>query len=236
MFTTLLESRAARTRRTGGSLASIVMHTGVIAALVLVSANAAVPGPEEAQPTERLRLTRIETPPPPPPVNTPPQVYQNAPVPKGFQVVVPPIDIPLGVPPIDLTRAVTNEDDFSARGIVNGRANGTGTSPAPLIPSDGIYSELQVEKPVVLAPGASGPTYPDMLRSAGIEGVVLAQFVVDSTGRADVSTFKALNSDHALFTAAVRAALGRMRFIPAEVGNRKVAQLVQQPFQFSVTR
>ena len=69
-----------------------------------------------------------------------------------------------------------------------------------------------------------------------VEGTVLAQFVVDTTGRADVSTFTALRSDNALFTSAVRAALGRMRFLPAEVGGRKVPQLVQQPFQFTVTR
>ncbi len=237
MFNMLLESRAARSRRAVGSLASIVMHAGVVAALVIVSANAAVPEPEVAQPTERLRITTIETPPPPPPpVDAPAPVYQNAPVPKGFQMVVPPVDIPIGIPPIDLTAPVTNADDFTGRDLHNGRVDGTGTIAAPLLPSDGVYSLLQVERPVVLAPGATGPAYPDVLRAAGVEGVVLAQFVVDSTGRADVNTFKALTSDHALFTSAVRSALARMRFIPAEAGGRRVAQLVQQPFQFSVTR
>jgi protein TonB len=235
MFTTLLESRAARTRRTGGSLASIVMHAGVVAALVIASANASIPESAEPEPTERLRLTRVETP-PPPPVPAPAQVYQNAPVAKGFQVVVPPIDIPVGVPPIDLSAAVTNADDFTGRGLPNGRASGTGTTASSLLPEGGVFTERQVERPVMLVPGAAGPAYPDVLRSAGVEGVVLAQFVVDSTGRADLSTVHALNSDHALFTAAVRTALGRMRFLPAEAGGRKVAQLVQQPFQFSVTR
>ena len=87
-----------------------------------------------------------------------------------------------------------------------------------------------------MAPGAQGPQYPDMLRTAGIEGTVLAQFVVDTTGRAEMSTFKVLKSDNDLFSNAVKNALQRMRFLPAEVGGRKVKQLVQQPFQFSLNR
>jgi len=51
-----------------------------------------------------------------------------------------------------------------------------------------------------------------------------------------MSTFKALKSDNDLFTTSVKNALQRMRFLPAEVGGRKVKQLVQQPFQFSLNR
>ena len=39
-----------------------------------------------------------------------------------------------------------------------------------------------------------------MLRSANVEGEVLAQFVVDTTGRAEMGTFKVLKSSHDLFT------------------------------------
>ena len=73
-----------------------------------------------------------------------------------------------------------------------------------------------------------------MLRSAGITGDVIAQFVVNEDGRADMRTFKALSSSHPQFTAAVKAALPQMRFYPAEVGGRKVKQLVQQSFTFSL--
>jgi protein TonB len=34
----------------------------------------------------------------------------------------------------------------------------------------------------------------------------------------------------------VKNALPRMRFIPAEVGDKKVRQLVQQPFSFAITK
>jgi protein TonB len=47
-------------------------------------------------------------------------------------------------------------------------------------------------------------------------------------------TFKALSSSHELFTTAVRNVLPQMRFYPAETGGRKVKQLVQQAFKFSL--
>jgi len=63
-----------------------------------------------------------------------------------------------------------------------------------------------------------------------------AEFVVDTTGRVDMSQFKVLKSTHDLFVNAVKNALTSMRFYPAEIGGRKVKQLVQQPFNFSLTK
>ena len=102
--------------------------------------------------------------------------------------------------------------------------------------NDQPYFEFQVEKPVVGAPGSSQPRYPDILRQAGVEGEVLAMFVVDTTGKVEAGSFKVLKSTHDLFAQSVRTALPGMRFIPAEVGGRKVKQLVQQPFTFAITR
>jgi len=98
------------------------------------------------------------------------------------------------------------------------------------------YFEFQVEQPVTPAPGSTQPRYPDMLRRAGVEGEVLAQFVVDTTGRAEVGSLKILKSSHDLFVQSVQNALPQMRFIPAEVGGRKVKQLVQQPFTYSISK
>jgi beta-lactamase regulating signal transducer with metallopeptidase domain/outer membrane biosynthesis protein TonB len=114
------------------------------------------------------------------------------------------------------------------------------TSPSPLssrAPSTASepYFEFQVEKQVAPKPGNTGPKYPATLRAANVEGVVLAQFVVDTFGRADMRSFKVLKSDHDLFTATVESSLPGMEFTPAEVGNRKVKQLVQMPFQFSLS-
>jgi len=98
------------------------------------------------------------------------------------------------------------------------------------------YFDFQVEKPVAPIPGSGSPRYPQVLLSAGVEGQVLGQFVVDTLGRVELGSFKVIRSDHDLFTAAVRSALPAMRFLPAEVGGRKVRQVVQQPFVFNRQR
>jgi TonB family protein len=94
------------------------------------------------------------------------------------------------------------------------------------------FFEYQVEKQARNVSGQQ-PKYPDELRAAKVEGQVLAQFVVDTTGHVEPATFRVLLSSHALFTQAVRDALPGMQFLPAEVGGRKVRQLVQQPFVFT---
>jgi TonB family protein len=96
------------------------------------------------------------------------------------------------------------------------------------------YYEYQVEKQASPDPRNKAPRYPDMMRSANVEGQVLMQFVVGTNGVADTSTFKVLMSTHQLFTNAVLAALPTMRFFPAEVGGKPVKQLVQMPFQFNL--
>jgi protein TonB len=95
------------------------------------------------------------------------------------------------------------------------------------------YFEFQVERQALPLAGNPAPVYPPMLRSANVEGEVLAQFVVDTTGAVDMTTFRILKSTHDLFTSAVKALLPNLRFSPAEVGGRRVRQLVQMPFQFN---
>ena len=108
---------------------------------------------------------------------------------------------------------------------------------APIrVTNDQTFFEFQVEQTVSPRPDNSAPRYPDALRSANIEGEVLAQFVVGPDGLADTLTFKAVRSTHPLFTVAVRSALRRMRFNPAEVGGLPVKQLVQMPFQFNLSK
>ena len=97
-------------------------------------------------------------------------------------------------------------------------------------PAD-VYMDFQVERQA-RPPAGMAPRYPDMLRSANVEGDVVAQFVVDTTGRVDMSTVKILKSTHDLFTNAVRGALQTARFTPAELGNVRVRQLVEMPFPF----
>jgi TonB family protein len=114
-------------------------------------------------------------------------------------------------------------------------AGDVSAGPAQMNPEKPMF-EFQIEKPATVAPGNRGPRFPDELRTAGVEGEVLAQFVVDTEGHPIVSTFKVLKSDHELFTQAVRDVLGDMLFTPAEVGGQTVKQLVQMPFAFSLSK
>jgi TonB family protein len=109
------------------------------------------------------------------------------------------------------------------------------SAPKAIMKSQGdVYFEFQVEQPVAPVPTNPTPRYPDMLKSASVEGEVLAQFVVDTNGVADMSTFKTLKSTHELFADNVQRALANMRFKPALVGGHPVKQLVQMPFQFNL--
>jgi len=98
------------------------------------------------------------------------------------------------------------------------------------------YFEFQVEKPVRHAPGSAAPRYPPELKAAGVEGEVLAQFVVDTLGAPVLTTFRVLKSSHGNFTESIKAALPEMKFVPAELRGRKVRQLVQQPFVFAIQK
>lgn len=109
----------------------------------------------------------------------------------------------------------------------------TGTASTHALTQDA-YFEFQVDKTALAVAGNTPPPYPPMLRSARVEGKVLAQFVVDTTGVVDLSTFKVLESSHELFSEAVRDAVAHMRFYPAERSGVKVRQVVQQPFVFGL--
>jgi hypothetical protein len=97
------------------------------------------------------------------------------------------------------------------------------------------YFEFQVSKPVRPKPGSVAPRYPVELRATGVEGEVLAQFIVDSLGVPVMASFRVLRSSHANFTEAVKVAVAETMYEPAELNGRKVRQLVQQPFVFALS-
>ncbi len=233
MFNNLLESKAKKQRRVGGTVFSFVAHYGLVILAIYATAQAAQ---EDEKPkdekVEFVQVKKEEAPKPKEP--PPPELTAAPPPPKGFQVLTAPVDIPDVLPDIDLTRRVTNEADFTGKGIEGGIAKGVEKKVE--VNEDNTYYEFQVEKPVMQAPGSAQPQYPDILRQAGVEGDVLATFIVDTTGRAETGSFKVLRTTHELFAKAVQSALPRMRFIPAEVGGKKVKQLVQQPFTFTISK
>jgi protein TonB len=232
MFNNLVESKPKKTRKAGGTIFSFIAHYGLILFVIYTSAQAAQQddGPKQEK-VDFVEVKKEEAPKPKEP--PPPELVAAPPPPKGFQVLTAPVEIPNVLPDIDLTRRVTNEADFTGKGAAGGFA--TGETKA-VVREDNTYFEFQVEKPVMQAPNSPTPQYPDILRQAGVEGEALVSFVVDTTGRADVASFKIIRTTHELFATAVKNALPRMRFIPAEVGDKKVRQLVQQPFSFAIVK
>jgi TonB family protein len=99
-----------------------------------------------------------------------------------------------------------------------------------------VYFEFQVERQATRLRSSPAARYPDMLRSAKVEGEVLAQFVVDTTGVVDSTSIKILRSSHELFSQSVRQAVLSGRYSPAMLNGRKVRQLIQEPFNFTITR
>jgi periplasmic protein TonB len=235
MFENLIETKPKKPQTAKQFAFSLVAHTVLIGAAVYgtLEAKEAIEKPK-AEKVEFVEMKKEEPPPPEKQPEPPPEVVAAPPPPKGFQVLTAPIKIPDVLPEIDLSKKVTDESDFSGKGVAGGFAKGVVGGTA--VNTDQTFFEFQVEKQVSPAPGSGGPRYPDMLRSANVEGEVLMQFVVDTTGKVDMSQLKVLKTSHDLFTNAVRQFLQSARYYPAEIGGRRVKQLVQQPFNFTLTR
>ena len=234
MFNQLLESKPKKEKMAGGTVFSVVLHTLLIAAAVYATARAGVK--DEKAKAEKIQFVEMKKEPPKVPDKPPPpkEVVVKPPPPKGFQVLRAPVRIDIKIPEIDLSKSVTNESDFSGKGVKGGTGSGVvgGTGPV----TNQTYFEFQVEKPAEMLSDSPKPKYPSVLESSGIAGEVQAQFVVSSSGRADMDSFKVLKSTNELFTQSVKNVLPRMRFSPAMIGGKPVNQLVQQSFQFAVPR
>ncbi len=259
MMNTLLESRPQKKRSTGGTIFSVVLHTGIVLFAVFATARAGVVK-DDAPKSVKVNFVKTAEPPkpiekkpePPKPVIKKAVVKHTATVlpptpkvevapPKGFQTVPAPVVVPTKIPDIDLSAKVTNEADFSGKGVKGGTAdgaegsNGSTKGAAAGVDPNTAYSDFQVERQVQAISGTAIP-YPEGMRSSGIEGKVEAEFVVDENGRVQTSTFKVLDATNDMFANAVRNALSRMRFKPAQIGKMNVSQVVQQAFVFKLNR
>jgi TonB family protein len=107
--------------------------------------------------------------------------------------------------------------------------------PPPVFAPDTAFSVLEVDKTVERFDSSAAPVYPRELLAIGVQGLVQAIYVVDTTGLVDTSTIQVVQSDDPRFTESVRAALARMRFRPAIRAGKTVRQLVEQRFRFKIS-
>src|SRR5947199_6370846 len=173
MFNQLLESKAKKQKMAGGTTFSIVLHTVLIAGAVYATARAGTK--DEKAKAEKIQFVEVKKEPPKVPDKAPPpkEVVVKPPPPKGFQVLRAPVKIDIKIPEIDLSKAITNENDFSGKGVKGGTGNGVVGGKGPVDNSQ-TYFEFQVEKPAEAMADNPKPKYPSVLESSGIAGEVQA--------------------------------------------------------------
>jgi periplasmic protein TonB len=257
MMNILLESKPRKQRSTGGTIFSVLLHSAIIFFAVFATARAGITNEKENR-EQKVNFVRMKEPPKPvvkteepapPKVKETPKVKAELPPapkveiapPKGFQAIQAPKEIPVAIPQIDFSAKATNEADFTGKGVKGGSATGAEGSEGTKegagagVSTEKAYAEFEVERQVTAISGTN-VAYPELMRTSGAEGEVLAEFVVNENGRVETSTFKVLKSTNAAFASAVKSALPRMRFSPAQIGKTNVSQVVQQAFVFTLSR
>jgi protein TonB len=249
MFATLLESRRTVSWSVGNGALSLIAHSAVLALAVSVTAprgSELAPEPADARRAEALRYVSA-TPPEvvgrrpagaartarPARLVAPPAVPASIPDPASIDVAVAAlVAVELAPDGRDLDALVSRGGDFESLRSAEDLA---GREVARLRPGLGRpYRAEEVELRAIPRGRMPRPHYPGALLAARVEGDVVLQFVIDSTGAADPRSVRVLRSTHELFTRAVRSVLPRMRFYPAEIAGNKVDMVVEQPFRFVV--
>ncbi len=218
MLEILIESKRKRDRKKyfGVGLVSLVVHTAVIAGAVIATVSA---GQSDNKVRVDTALVYLEQQQQKPPEQQPVQL--DVPL-KGFQTVVAPTEIPTNIPPVNLQEKF-DPKDYSGSGVEGGTANG-------ITPGDVYMESLVEEKPVVLS--GRLPQYPPLLQQAGIQGTVMVQAIVDTTGRVEPSSVRVVQSPNPGFDEPSKSYILRALFRPARVHGRPVRVLVALPVQW----
>ena len=229
MFEVLLESKAKKQRSTTQFVTSVVLHGVLIFVAVQATKGAAE---QMTKIFEDTTLVFLEPPKAAPePEKPPPDVVLSAnPPPQGFQTVVAVQDIPTEIPPVNLNERF-NPSDFTGKGVEGGIAAGVAGGTGPI--TGETYLEAQVDDPPQVI--SKGPLrYPPVLQSAGVSGRVIAQFIVDTTGHAEPSSFRIISSTNKAFEESAREAILKSVFRPGRVRGQAVRVIVQQAVAFNL--
>ena len=97
----------------------------------------------------------------------------------------------------------------------------------PALETDGTWQSHRV------IPGP-GLRYPERRYAARASGIVLAQFIIDSTGKAREDSWRLIRTSHADFETAVRDSLANARWRPARIAGKPVCELVLDYTEFSI--
>jgi protein TonB len=76
--------------------------------------------------------------------------------------------------------------------------------------------------------------YPDLLRQAGIEGNVIVEVIIDTTGRAEPASLRIVQSTNKAFELSAKDAVLKSLYRPGRVRGQAVRVLVQVPISFTI--
>ncbi|MGH7678764.1 MAG: TonB family protein [Gemmatimonadaceae bacterium] len=223
MFHVLLESRAERPPRGPWTLTSTVLHAALITGAVALTLRDVMPTPDAPEVVSLVLPRQLAS---APRTATPPRVA--APTSLTFrqiQVTVPAIT----APEVSPRQLPVVGDSIGGAGMPN-------LFPSAPAVGDSVYRPHFVERQVLPRADNPRPVYPPSLRAAMVEGSVVVQFVVDTTGRVEPQSISILHSTHEQFSHSARQWLTRTRYAPAEIRGRPVRQLVQQEVAFTLER
>lgn len=106
-----------------------------------------------------------------------------------------------------------------------------------LVASSSVFTPDQVDRQAALDERHQLElAFPPALYASGTRGLVIAEFVIDTLGHVEHETVGIVSSTHPLFSDAVRFALRGATYIPAVKQGQAVRQIVQQPFNFVLSR
>ena len=225
MFDNLIESKrkSQKGRFFGVGAVSVTLHTAIIAFAVYATLAAGTSDNKVHVDTTMVFLQQQQQKqpeqPPPPAIDVPL---------KGFQTVVAITDIPKNIPPVNLQEHF-DPKDFSGTGVEGGIA--TGVTPN----TDQVFSsDVVQEKPEILS--SPLPLYPELLRQAGIQGVVMVEAIVDTSGRVEPNSVKVVQSANPGFDAPAKNSVLKALFRPARVYGHAVRVLIHIPINFTLNR
>lgn len=225
MFDTLIVSKPPKKgslkRRLGGSTFSVVTHVVLIYLAVQATLGSGLENAGTVSDTNMVYLEQKEEKPPEPEAPPPP--------PKGFQTLMAPVSIPTSIPPINLNETF-DPRNFTGVGVELGTARGVEN-----VDLTQVFLEAVVDEPPA-AISFPQPDYPRMLLEARIEGQVVLEAVIDSTGHAEPPSIKVVSSTNRAFEAPARDALRKALFRPGRVRGQAVRVLVHLPLRFVIPK